>query len=184
LTAPSTQIAYIPGDCNERVENILKEVPVGSSNNTVLSLCFADPFDISLKFATLARLSERYMDFLVLLAVYSDANRAYRHYIVEKAAKVDDFLGSKTWRDRWKSAEANAVKFPKFLAEEFAGSMESLGYLPTPIYRMKRVRSDEKNLPLYYLALFSRKPLAFEFWDDVLKYSTDQTAFDWSKNVP
>jgi hypothetical protein len=52
--------------------------------------------------------------------------------------------------------------------------MESLGYLKKPLHRMKLVRSVEKNLPLYYLALFSRSETAFKFWDDVLKYSTDQ----------
>ena len=41
---------------------------------------------------------------------------------------------------------------------------------------MKRVRSDDKNLPLYYIALFSRNKLAHDFWDDALKYGTDQTA--------
>lgn len=40
---------------------------------------------------------------------------------------------------------------------------------------MKQVRSLDKNLPLYYLVLFSRHELAFTFWDDVLKYSTGQT---------
>jgi hypothetical protein len=39
---------------------------------------------------------------------------------------------------------------------------------------MREVRSAEKNLQLYHLALFSRSEKAFEFWDDVLKYSTDQ----------
>jgi hypothetical protein len=39
---------------------------------------------------------------------------------------------------------------------------------------MKKVRSDEKNLPLYRLALFSRNPRAYDFWDEVLKYSTSQ----------
>jgi hypothetical protein len=57
--------------------------------------------------------------------------------------------------------------------------METLGYLTTPIHKMKRVRSDEKNLPLYYIAMFSGHKLAHEFWDDVLKYGTDQTTFDW-----
>ena len=41
---------------------------------------------------------------------------------------------------------------------------------------MKEVRSDDKNLPLYHLALFSRSPRAYDFWDQVLKYSTDQTS--------
>jgi hypothetical protein len=56
-------------------------------------------------------------------------------------------------------------------------SMKSLGYLDQPLDRMRLVRSDEKNLPLYYLALFSRHPTALKFWDDVLKYSDDQMKF-------
>jgi three-Cys-motif partner protein len=174
--APNADVAYVPGDCNKHIAEILAQIPMGSKDNSVLSLCFADPFDISLKFETVRALSVRYVDFLVLLAVYSDANRAYRRYVMEDARKIDEFLGLTTWRDKWKIAEANAVPFPKFLAEEFALAMESLGYLPTPIYKMKRVRSDEKNLPLYYLALFSRHQLALQFWDDVLKYGTDQTS--------
>ena len=55
--------------------------------------------------------------------------------------------------------------------------MASLGYLKKPLDRMKLVRSVEKNLSLYYLALFSRSETAYKFWDDVLRYSTDQTNF-------
>ena len=172
--APDANVVYIEGDCNERRTDIVAEIPSGSSTDRVLSLCFADPFDIGLKFETLRKISTRYVDFVVLLAVYSDANRAYKRYVMEDAVKVDEFLGSKTWRDRWKIAQGDAIPFPKFLATEFAKSMEGLGYLPTPLYKMKRVRSDEKNLPLYYTALFSRKELAYKFWDDVLKYHTDQ----------
>lgn len=39
---------------------------------------------------------------------------------------------------------------------------------------MKEIRSDDKNLPLYHLALFSRSGRAYEFWDEVSKYATDQ----------
>jgi three-Cys-motif partner protein len=176
---PAANVAYIEGDCDEKAPDILGEIPPGSKDDTVLTLCFADPYDIGLKFGTIKALSVRFVDFLVLLAVYSDANRAYKRYVMEDAVKVDDFLGSTTWRDRWRVAEANGVLFPKFLAEEFAASMETLGYLPTPVHRMKKVRSDEKNLPLYYIALFSRHKLAHEFWDDALRYGKDQTEFPW-----
>jgi len=155
--APAAKVAYVEGDCEEKVSDILAEIPLGSKGNTVLTLCFADPFDIGLKFATIKALSVRFVDFLVLLAVYSDANRAYKRYVMEDAVKVDEFLGSKTWRERWRVAEANGVLFPKFLAEEFAASMETLGCLPTPVHQMKRVRSDEKNLPLVlYRPLFAK----------------------------
>ena len=65
----------------------------------------------------------------------------------------------------------------QFLAAEFSMSMESLGHIKQPLDRMKLVRSDDKNLPLYYLALFSRSETAYRFWNDVLKYGTDQTSF-------
>ena len=142
-------------------------------------LGFADPFDIGLKFGTIKTSSSRFVDFIVLLAVYSDANRAYKRYVMEDAVKFDQFLGSSTWRDRWRIAETDAILFPKFLASEFAASMETLGYLPTPIHKLKRVRSDEKNLPLYYIALFSRNEARARFWEDALKYGTDQTGFSW-----
>ena len=35
-------------------------------------------------------------------------------------------------------------------------SMQSLDYLEQPLDRMKLVKSTEKNLSLYYIALFSR----------------------------
>jgi three-Cys-motif partner protein len=179
LTAPSADVAYVPGDCNAVAADILSMISPGSRTDRVLSLCFADPFDIGLKFETLRLLSSRYIDFLVLLAVYMDANRNYERYIGDDATKVDEFLGSSTWRDRWRVAQRNVIGFPQFLALEFASSMETLGYLPTPLHRMKRVRSDDKNLPLYYLALFSRSERAQKFWDEVLKYGTDQTTLSW-----
>lgn len=177
--AGPANVAFVSGDCNKRVSDILAEIPRGSREDTVLSLCFADPFDIGLKFETIRALADRYVDFLILLALYMDANRNYERYVSDDAVKIDEFLGSTTWRGRWTVAQKNAVGFPQFLAKEFATSMESLGYLPTPLHKMKRVRSDEKNLPLYYIALFSRYELAHKFWNEVLKYGTDQTGFDW-----
>ena len=53
--------------------------------------------------------------------------------------------------------------------------MEALKYQPQPFYKMKPVSIPEMNVRLYRLALFSRNETAYEFWDDVLKYSTDQT---------
>jgi three-Cys-motif partner protein len=178
-TASSANVAFVSGDCNKHITDILVDIPRGSRDDTVLSLCFADPFDIGLKFETIRALASRYVDFLILLALYMDANRNYERYVSDDTVKIDEFLGSATWRERWTEAQKNAIGFPQFLATEFSASMESLGYLATPLHKMKRVRSDEKNLPLYYIALFSRHERAHQFWDDVLKYGTDQTLFKW-----
>jgi len=177
--APRAQVAYVHGSCDSKIDQICKEIPKGSSSNKVLSLCLVDPFDFGIKFETLRRLSSVYIDFVVLLAIGMDANRNYDHYVDGNSTKIDEALGNAEWRERWKATGVRRSDFRQFLASEFSMSMKSLGYLDQPLDRMKLVRSDDRNLPLYYLALFSRHQTAHKFWEDVLKYSTDQTGFVW-----
>jgi three-Cys-motif partner protein len=172
--APQAEVAYVHGSCDSEVDQICKEIPKGSSANKVLSLCLVDPFDFGIKFETLRRLSSVYIDFVVLLAIGMDANRNYDHYVDGNSTKIDEALGNTEWRERWKAVGVRRRDFRQFLAAEFSTSMKSLDYLEQPLDRMKLVRSGDKNLPLYYLALFSRHQTAFKFWDDVLKYSDDQ----------
>ena len=171
--SPQAATAYIQGSCDAQIEQICKEIPKGSASNKVLSLCLVDPFDFGIKFETLRRLSSVLIDFVVLLAIGMDANRNYDHYVDGNSTKIDEALGNTEWRERWK-VQRRRSEFRNFLAAEFSLSMESLGYLKQPLDRMKSVRSNEKNLQLYHLALFSRHRTAFKFWDDVLKYSDDQ----------
>lgn len=179
--APSAKVAYIQGDCNKRVGDILSEISPHSSGHRVLSLCFVDPYDIGIKFETLHKLSDRFVDFLVLLALYMDANRNYENYVKDAAVKIDEFLGSPTWREEWKARQLEGTPFPQFLAEEFSKSMETLQYRSQPFYKMKPVKIAEMNVALYRLALFSRSAVAYTFWDQVLKYTTPQTAFDFGE---
>lgn len=176
--APTADVGYVPGDCDTQIERICALIPRASPGKTVLSLCLVDPLDFGIKFHTLCRLAAFYVDFLVLLAIGMDANRNYDHYVDGNSPKIDEALGNVEWRQRWKDRTLRK-EFRSFLASEFATSMESLGYLHQELDQMKLVRSDDKNLPLYYLALFSRNKTAYEFWKDVLKYSDDQTSFTW-----
>jgi three-Cys-motif partner protein len=175
--APGAAVKFVAGDCQAQIEDICSFIPKASPGNTVLALCFVDPFDFSIKFETFRKLSAFYIDFLVLLAIGMDANRNYDHYVDGESTRIDDAMGGTGWRARWKQVGVRRADFRPFLAQEFAMSMESLGYLPVPLHQMKEVRSAEKNLPLYYLALFSRKPVAYVLWKEVLKYSTDQQSF-------
>ena len=52
--------------------------------------------------------------------------------------------------------------------------MSEVGYLKTPLHQMKAVKTHDKNVPLYFLAMFSKSQTAFRLWDQVLKYSTPQ----------
>ena len=177
--APNADVTYIAGDCNSKINDILKAIPRGSKELKVLGLCLVDPYDLGIKIETLRLLSSRFIDFLCLLALSMDARRNYQRYVEPESKKVDDFLGDSEWRKKWATAQASRIEFPKFLAVEFADRMRALDYIPPPLYTMKEVRSDEKNLPLYHLALFSRSQRAYDFWGEVLKYSTEQTVFSF-----
>jgi three-Cys-motif partner protein len=173
---PEASARFVLGDCNEKIEEVCANIPSPSKGHGVLSFCFVDPYDISIRFATVRRLSLHYMDFLFLLALHMDANRNVEHYLNADNPKIDDFLDLRGWRERWKIAEGQGTSFPRYLAEEYCGQMKKLGYLPMPWHTMKQIRS-EKNVPLYRLALFSRHPLAYQYWDEVLRYSSDQRPF-------
>jgi three-Cys-motif partner protein len=169
---PDTDAKYIPGSCDDLVEDICLEIPKFSREFKVLSFCFVDPHDMSIKFSTIRRLSRYFIDFLFLLALDMDANRARASYLEPTNRKIDEFLGITDWRMRWE--QSGKRDFKRFLAEEYAKQMATLGYLPLEFERMKQVRADDNNRPLYRLALFSKHKLAYEYWDQVLKYSDPQ----------
>jgi three-Cys-motif partner protein len=172
--APNADVTFVPGNCDANVAAIAAAIPRHSKTNKVLSLCFVDPNDIGIKFATLQTLgAKRMVDFVVLLALYMDALRAEQHY-VRNPLKIDQLLGTELWQDRWGTAKKKGVDFPHFLAEEFAASMAGMDYIPPPFSSMRKVFYYEKNYPLYAVGLFSRHPLAYRLWDDALKYTDDQ----------
>ena len=171
--SPNADVVFIPGDCDTNVDEIITAIPRHSAASRVLSLCFVDPNDIRIEFSTLRRIGERFVDFVVLLALYMDALRAEQHY-VRNPSKINRLLGTDSWQRRWAEAKKKGEEFPRFLAEEFTASMAELKYIPPPFYSMRKVFFYEKNFPLYAVGLFSRNPLAYRFWNDALKYTDDQ----------
>jgi three-Cys-motif partner protein len=171
---PNASVFFVEGDCDERLQEIEAAIPNG---NGVLTFCFADPFDLSIKFSSVQQLARRKIDFLFMLALYMDANRNATHYANRENKKIDEFLGLPNWRDLWKQSEERGTAFARFLGDQFSERVAQLGYLPMPFYSMEPIRSDA-NCPLYHLALFSKHKTALGFWDQVRKYATDQTNFD------
>lgn len=168
-------VKYVPGDANENVSEILKLIPQGSASHRVLTLCFADPYKLrDLKFETLRKLSERYIDFLVLIASDMDANRNEKSFTPESSHVVQDFLGDANWRSAWAAAKSRKQSFGDFIADRFIQQMCNLDYLQQELRETYRMRSTEKNLPLYRLALLSRHKLGSKFFKESKKYSTDQ----------
>jgi three-Cys-motif partner protein len=173
---PKSVVHFVAGDYDEQIEEITAHIPSG---NSVLSFCFADPYDLSIRFSSIQRIAANRADFLFVLALQMDAGRNVSHYASGDNLKIDEFLGLPDWRRRWQEAEGKGIAFPAFLAQLFSKQMEGIGYLPVPFHQMKQIRSDVRNLPLYHLALFSKHQRAFDFWNEVLKYGTDQTSFNY-----
>ena len=165
----------IDGDANEKVDEILERMPSYRRDFRVLAFCFADPYALSnLRFDTLRDLSSRYMDFLVLIPSGMEAHR-FEHALVKHGnLTVDEFLGNKEWRRVWIDGHKKGTPFERFIVQEFGKSMETLGYLSPSFDDTRLIRSDEKNLLLYRLVIYSRHPLGKEFWQQAKKYSQSQ----------
>jgi three-Cys-motif partner protein len=163
-------VHLIPGKFDEHIDEICSRIPRKS-----LALCFVDPFDCDFSIDGLKTISKsaQGVDFLCLLALQMDAKRNVRHYL-QPDSKIDRMIGNTTWRLRWNNRSDIHEDFAKFLAMEFAKSMSEAGYLETPLHQMKEVKTHDTNVPLYYLAMFSKHQTAFRLWTQVLKYATPQ----------
>lgn len=169
-----TAVTYVPGDANAAVKRIV-EVMSSPDMKGALSFCFLDPYKLNIHFDTVRRIAEgRPVDFLILLALYVDANRNLQWYLADGNPTIDRFLGDQTWRSRWKEAQRDGASIVEFLAKEYSDHMSQIGYLPMTLEDMVKVRTYEKNLPLYFLAFFSRHRQGLKFWGEVRKYATDQ----------
>jgi three-Cys-motif partner protein len=163
---PKQNPHLVPGRFEDHIDQICSMIPSRS-----LALCFVDPFDCDFDIENLKTISRcaHGVDFLCLLALQMDAKRNVPHYM-QPDSKIDRMIGNTTWRARWNNHE----DFAKFLASEFAESMSEAGYLKTQLHQMREVKTHDTNVPLYYLAMFSKNQTAFKLWDQVLKYSTPQ----------
>ncbi|HVS80142.1 MAG TPA: three-Cys-motif partner protein TcmP [Pyrinomonadaceae bacterium] len=173
-------VDFQPGDANVAIADILQKIPKYTKDFKVLSFCFVDPYNLKdLAFDTIDRLSKLFVDFLVLIATDMDAARNVSKYELPQSDVVERFLGVPTWRAEWRVAKDRREGFSSFLMQRFSEQMEARGYIRAPIGETKLVRSTEKNLPLYRLALFSRHQRGKSFWEQAKSYSDNQLGFKY-----
>ena len=177
---PDRKVTVVAGDANASVDRVMKQMPQPGKNYKMLGFCFLDPFHMqNLHFSTIRSLSQRFMDFLVLIPSSMDANRNERHYVSSQNKTVENFAGNADWRIRWDKEKLTGKSFEHFVVEEFGCSMQALGYIDPGLQEAIMIRSDEKNLPLYRLALYSKNKLGPKFWKEAKKYSDPQTGFEF-----
>lgn len=170
---PEADVDYILGDSNKNIEEIIAKVPKHSSSESVLRFCFVDPFSLNLNFETIQKLSKvGKVDFLILLALLMDANRNFIYYVEENSTKIDKFIKNTNWRQPFHNGEIKQSDFIKYLSNQYDLNMKGLGYME-PVDK-HRVKIDDKNIPLYYLAFYSKNPKGNEFYKKVEKYLSIQ----------
>lgn len=162
------------GDCNLSINEIKKLIPVYSKDNTVLTFCFLDPFNLNLNFTTVQILANDLVDFLVLQALHMDANRNFKLYLKENSETIGRYLGNDNWRNDWEKLKLLPKDFVKFLADQYDAKMKELGYLTAIRHQ---IRFPDKNVPLYYLTFYSKHERGRDFFKKVDEYSTNQLGF-------
>lgn len=172
---PNADVSAICGDVNKVMPDLEAAIPKPTPTTRALTFCFIDPYGLHIHFETVKKLAlDRKMDVLVLLASHMDANRNWTTYTANGSRHLDRFFGDASWRGRWNLAKQNGEKPVRFLAEEYQRAMTRIGYTEPGLNRMFQVRYPGNNMRLYYLAFFSKHPRGYQFWDEVLKYSSDQ----------
>jgi three-Cys-motif partner protein len=107
---PDKRAKIITGNANTSASDILAEMPRPGRNRKVLGFCFLDSFQMqNLSFETIKTLSQRFMDFLVLIPSSMDANRNEQHYVQQQNKTVDNFIGNPNWRTSWHFEERASV---------------------------------------------------------------------------
>lgn len=172
---PSIDAEYIEGDSNANVDSIIAAIPKPSRHHTVLSFCFVDPFRLgNLRFATIEALSRMYVDFLVLIPAYMDAQRNLATYLDPANTRVEDFLGMPNWRDEWSGVQSERMRFGSFIVHQFGLQMKRLGYFYEGLHDTVLVTDPASNLALYRLVFFSRHPLGVKLSKQARKYTEQQ----------
>ncbi|WP_295770148.1 three-Cys-motif partner protein TcmP [uncultured Mucilaginibacter sp.] len=175
---PNVDAHFISGDCNLKILDIINLIPKYSSNNTVLSFAFIDPFRLNINFRTVQMLCAYRMDILMLIATGMAATRNAKRYQNPTNETIAKFLDDNNWRSSYQGeADLNDQSFTQFLAATYKANLEKLGYTKASDFHAVRYRQNNMNVLLYHLAFFSKDKLGNTFWDIVrTQYSGEQTS--------
>jgi three-Cys-motif partner protein len=88
------RVKIIPGDCNEKTDKIIAEIPEKS-----LNLAVVDPTGLHIKFETLQKLTEHLkIDLIITFPEGMDIKRNLSKYMKQSHSILDDYIGDEGWR--------------------------------------------------------------------------------------
>ena len=164
--APNANIVFIQEDVNASVPRVLSALPPYSRDNGLLSFCFVDPFDTTLKFSTIRALSaQRRIDFLILLMLGFDARLNFRTYFGDsESTRIAEFIDCPNWRDEYR-ADGHPLRF---LLRKFDEAMRRCGYPGSTRDDVVPVYADGKRVLLYDLVFYSKSEAGKALWKSTI----------------
>lgn len=178
--APDADVRFVPGDVNQRVQQILDHMPKPSPEEKVLTFAMVDPYNLgTLKFKTLESLGKRYfIDMLVLLATYMDGKRNKARYLDTGNNIIAELLGDPEWRSRYWSNQREP-DFGLFLISEFMQKLNTIGYLKNDLNEVATINAKGKGVRLYNLTFFTRNELGKKFWKNAKQRQDGTISLDF-----
>ena len=167
---PDRKYEFVCGDVNNCLENVFEKIPNFSPQKSGLTFCFVDPFKIGhLNFDTIKAIQDKiFVDFLVLIPAFMEINRNPQLYLHVEDHSPDNYLGSNLWRKRWQKSQQKGISFGNFITLEFCMQMRELGFYFDNLSDLWLIRGMN-NLPLYYLAFFSKHKLGIKLWRETIR---------------
>ena len=156
----------LSGDCNEEVEEIIREIP----QRGCLCLAFVDPTGLQIRFETIKRLTEgRRIDLIITFPEGMAIKRNLEKFLKQGHSLLDDFMGDTSWRQKYgkELASLNPIETKKRFVELYQEKLNGVGYTEIKSADEVLIRSSAKKLPLYYLLFASKHSLGHQFWSKI-----------------
>lgn len=159
-TAGDDRVRLIEGDCNERINDIIAQIPPDG-----LNLAFFDPFGAKVfHWDTIARLGRvKRMDLLIHFPTNTIKRNIDNPKVPRFKETIDRMLGNQNWRSQVHDAK-DVVKLIDLLREQLAG----LGYDGEMVNTLP-VTNDQGGL-LYHLLFASKDRRGTAIWKSISRH--------------
>lgn len=153
-------VELIEGDCNEKIEQILREIPKGC-----LCLAVIDPTGLQIKFETLRKLTaNRRVDLFIVFPEGMAIKRNLKKFIRQEHSILDDFMPNREWRNEYQKIDSDLHKRERKFIQLYKEGLMQIGYTEFKSGEEISVRSTSRRLRLYYILFASKHPLGLTFW--------------------
>lgn len=159
---------FFTGDCNEKVDEVLKEVSQRYSINVAL----LDSFTIACKWSTIEALARcTRMDLIINFPQGMSINRNLHYWAENEDSELDNFFGNRKWREIYAQSQGIAKRCIRGFLDLYKQGLSRLGYRVNDVREV--LITSRHGQKLYYLLFASRNPLGDKFWGNATRLADE-----------